>query len=496
MRTDDLSPSFQTPEFQDLLAKYEEMVRQHRTLYFESNDLISLAEYYASQQKIKEADEVIRYALTIHPDNLELHLYECNSLIAKGRLEEAEQKLNQLPDQQDEEVIYTRTAIYLEKGMPEKTDELLIPLVEREDYDPDMLIDIVNLFLDANNETYAHKWLDILFNHTDKEQRLVLETAADFFLTFGHYKEAATEYNRLLDIDPYQINYWLNLSRAYLASEQTEQAFNAVDFALTVEENNPKALEMKGYCYLQGNNIEEAIHCFKQVLPVAEFPANLYQVLESCYSALGQTEKSIQCLNQLLADTTIPNYERAIYYQKLAADQLQLAQYRLCLQNIQQGLKCDPEYAPLYLTLGEYYLHLDNQHAAEIEFAHAEAYTTDQGEGLEQIMETYFRAGYLQETLQHFQLLEKKYPLLADKHYFCAAYCCYVLHDKVNLIKYLVRASIFQQRQGTDSESLQSIGLVQEEEDFLKLAREVSREVSNGSIRAEDYFDLPDQQLS
>ena len=44
MNTDDLSHSFQTPEFLETLANYEEMVRQHRTCYFESNDLILLAE--------------------------------------------------------------------------------------------------------------------------------------------------------------------------------------------------------------------------------------------------------------------------------------------------------------------------------------------------------------------------------------------------------------------------------------------------------------------
>ena len=163
MNTDDLSHSFQTPEFLETLANYEEMVRQHRTCYFESNDLILLAEYYAAQQKIKESDDVIKYALTIHPDNLELQIYQCNSLIASGKLDEAEQLLNKLPDQQDEEVIYARVNICLERGQEEKTDSLLIPLMESEDYELDMMVDIINLFLDANNETYARKWLDLLF---------------------------------------------------------------------------------------------------------------------------------------------------------------------------------------------------------------------------------------------------------------------------------------------------------------------------------------------
>lgn len=495
MKTDDLSHSFQTPEFLETLANYEEMVRQHCTRYFESNDLLLLAEYYVTQQKIKKAEEVISYALTIHPDNLELQIYQCNSLIAKGELDEAEQILNQLPDQQDEEVIYSRVNICLERGQEQKTDSLLIPLVESEAYDPDMLVDIVNIFLDANNETYARKWLDILFEHADNSQTLVLETAADFFMTFNHYQQAIDTYNQLLDIDPYQLDYWLNLTQAYLANEQTEQAFNAIDFALTVKEKHSKALELKGYCYLQSNNPEEAIQYFEQALPDSQAPANLYQILEACYTSLGKDEQSIIYLNKLLDDPEIPDFERAIYYQKLAARHLQLSHFDSCLECALKGLEYDDGYAPLYLILGEYYLFDNDQHSAEQEFAHAEAYATDEKELQEQIFGAYFRASYFHEALKCFQQMEEKYPLMVDKYYFCAAYCCYAIHDETNLMKYLVRGNTILQQFQDKNERLQLSDMTPEVEDFMKMIREAHHGIEEGSIHPEDYFDLPERPI-
>lgn len=495
MKGDDLSHSFQDPEFLEILANYEEMVRQQNTRYFESSELILLAEYYANKQDAREADEVIRYALTIHPDNLELRIYECNSLIAQGRLDEAEQKLNQIPDQQDEEVIFIRANLYLEKDQPEKADELLIPLAESEDYDPDMLIDITNLFLDANNETYAQKWLDKLFECADKGQASVLETAAEFYLHFGYYSQAIDCYNQLLDIDPYQFNYWLNLTRAYLANEQIEQAFNAIEFALAVEENHPKALELKGYCYLQSENPEEAIQYFEQILPVTETPANIYHILEICYTSLGKIEKSIEYLNKLLDLPDIPDFERAICYHRLATYYLQVSQPEQSLKSILAGLKHDSGNASLYLSLGEYYLFMDDKRSAELEFAHAEAFATDSDEVQAQILEVYFRAGYFEKTLQLFRQLEKQYPEKAERFYFCASYCCYILHEEADLIKYLVRACIFRQRDGIKDEQLQPTGLMPKEEDFLKLVLEVKQKIADGSIRPEDYFDIPDKPL-
>lgn len=46
--------SFLTPKFQELLKQFEEMIEQGKSVYFDSNDLTCLAEYYASQGKPKK----------------------------------------------------------------------------------------------------------------------------------------------------------------------------------------------------------------------------------------------------------------------------------------------------------------------------------------------------------------------------------------------------------------------------------------------------------
>ena len=47
--------SFLTPKFQELLKQFEEMIEQGKSVYFDSNDLTCLAEYYASQGKPKKS---------------------------------------------------------------------------------------------------------------------------------------------------------------------------------------------------------------------------------------------------------------------------------------------------------------------------------------------------------------------------------------------------------------------------------------------------------
>lgn len=45
----DMSSYFEDPEFKEALAKYEGMVESHTPAYFEADELIDIAEYYASK---------------------------------------------------------------------------------------------------------------------------------------------------------------------------------------------------------------------------------------------------------------------------------------------------------------------------------------------------------------------------------------------------------------------------------------------------------------
>lgn len=121
----DLSSSFKSPHFKKLLTQYEEMIRQHTSIYFEGNELTLLAEYYASRKMVSQSKEVLQYALSIHPDNLDIQLYLCHTLLAEGKLAEAEKILNSLSDQEDSEVNLLRATIYLEKKNWKKRKKFL-----------------------------------------------------------------------------------------------------------------------------------------------------------------------------------------------------------------------------------------------------------------------------------------------------------------------------------------------------------------------------------
>ena len=52
-----------------LITNYEEAKAENRQLYLDADQLADIADWYASERKFEEAQEVITYGLKIHPGN-------------------------------------------------------------------------------------------------------------------------------------------------------------------------------------------------------------------------------------------------------------------------------------------------------------------------------------------------------------------------------------------------------------------------------------------
>ena len=77
----DMSSYFEDPEFKEALAKYEGMVESHTPAYFEADELIDIAEYYASKGRHKDADKAIDLTLQLHPENTDALVFRIRSLM-------------------------------------------------------------------------------------------------------------------------------------------------------------------------------------------------------------------------------------------------------------------------------------------------------------------------------------------------------------------------------------------------------------------------------
>ena len=129
---EDPASVFSQPEFKASLAKYEQMIQDGIHVYFEAEELTLIAEYYANAGDMKSSEEAIDYAISLHPENLDVQIYKCHTLFSHKKIQEAQQLLYSLPDQNDYEVRLLYTELALIQGDAEKSKTPVRTMLRRE----------------------------------------------------------------------------------------------------------------------------------------------------------------------------------------------------------------------------------------------------------------------------------------------------------------------------------------------------------------------------
>ena len=205
----DLSSYFEDPEFKELLAKYEGMVHDHTSIYFDAEELTDIAEYYASKDREADAEKAIDFALLLHPSNTDALVFKARSLCIKGKLNEAYQVMNLIEDTSDREVKFLKAELLIEEGRMDEADEIYQELAESEDESIEVLMDIALSYMDANRKEMAFQWLEKIrskgINVTNNQK--FRDIWCDFCMTFNEPSKALEAYQITLDEYPYSISH-------------------------------------------------------------------------------------------------------------------------------------------------------------------------------------------------------------------------------------------------------------------------------------------------
>lgn len=481
----DLSSSFNTPEFQAILRKYEEMKQNHTHVYLESNELTHLAEYYAYQGDSKASEAVIDYGLQLHPENLDILIYKCNNLAAKGKLNDALFLLESIPDQGDREVRLTYAGLCLERHDIEAAEKIFNQLAIDEEEETNTFLDIADIYMDANLGEQAYYWLQKAYSQSPDDIE-VLESMADYYYSFESVKQATVFYNKLLDEDPYSLYYWTELTRCYLQTGDIEKAMESVEFALAIDENNLTCIEMKGYCFQLLGDGPSACECYQQVEQALPNKARIRMILMACYFLDKKYKETLEYCNKLLESDELEEFEKAVVYHKRAICHLVDGQFEESEKDVKNGLACDKEFSDLYIIQGELFLSEGKMIEAESSFRRAESFSMEKAETIHQAAITYMRYEHFDEAASTYLWMEKEYPEEVKQFYGYIAFCHYRRRDKENLFKYLIRCCIYTPESLTNPIFIEKD--MGEDQMFFHLAQKLSEQIQKGEIDPAPYL--------
>ncbi len=285
---------FQSKEFKDNLHKYEAARKAGSSIYLDPDELTDIAEYYHLHGKLNDALEVISTAMEMFPGATQPLAFRARAAILMGgTAEEAMSYANMIENKNDLDYYYIIAEIMIADNRTDDAEDYLEQMenqVDDEDLE-DYYLDVATLFADYDTFNLAQAWLD---KCEDDQEEDYIELQGRIALSRNEFEDAARIYNRLIDIDPYQVSYWNGLASAQYIASKLDDSIESSDFALAIEPDNADALLNKANCLTMLNHLEEALRLYQRYQQLQPKSEVADMGIAAIYMGKGELVKSLK----------------------------------------------------------------------------------------------------------------------------------------------------------------------------------------------------------
>ncbi|MEI2758903.1 MAG: tetratricopeptide repeat protein [Bacteroidia bacterium] len=275
------------------VQRFEEMLRNHETYFFDADSLIKITDFYLEKFDYDKAMEVIKYGQNLHPDNTAFKAKEAYITHLQGNSEEALEMINQLltVNPKNEDLYLIKGLIYNSLGMFPEGRKTFKELLSFTEFKEDVCFHIAQTYLQTFDYHGAiHYFKNCLFEN--KKNEVAADELSECFDRAGRASEGITYFQALIDQDPYNALFWFHLGQMYQCCIEYEKAINAYDYCILIDENMDEAYIQSGQCHMLAGNYEKAIQAFKQSFEYNTPEAFVYDNIAQCYFELGNHEES------------------------------------------------------------------------------------------------------------------------------------------------------------------------------------------------------------
>ena len=285
------------------IKNFDEMLKRGESEYLEISTYEFLIDHFVEMGEFKKALKACELGLHQHPYSGEMKVDYAQVLFQTGHLEESLTMLEEAENFQpgDIEISLLRANILLQQNkFAESIVEFEKTLPIREDEDLvyySMGLANVGLGHMAKAISCFKRTLEVNINHEDA--LLELTTCLDLTDQLG---ASLPFYTKFIDADPYSASAWYNMGIVNDKLKKYEDALQAYDYAIIIEEDFSSAYFNMGNTYMSVANYDKALECFKKTEELEEWDdPNLFLCFGQCHHRLREFEKAIRFYHKSIA---------------------------------------------------------------------------------------------------------------------------------------------------------------------------------------------------
>ncbi len=258
---DDLSEA----QFKSELDRFEQMIEQNDSLYFDSEMLEQIVDHYMIKNQVKKALSAIDHAKIQHPAKLVFDLRKAQIFSSTGKLKESLLLLQGIEKLEpvNVEILVTKASVFSQlRDHPKAIKYLEKALVlakefgdndEAEEIRFDLALEYENI-LDFHTAIRVLK--DIMANSPENESAIY--EIAYCYERISEFDECIDYYNRYIDNNPYSFTAWYNLGNIYFLKQNIEKALWAYDYSIVINDEFSSAHFNMANTYMQSGEYLKA----------------------------------------------------------------------------------------------------------------------------------------------------------------------------------------------------------------------------------------------
>ncbi len=284
----------------ELVARYESIQSGGgESLYFDTDEIVEIAEHYEAGDDFAKVLQVVEFGLMLHPGSDVLKLKQAKALLFLERIDEVHTLMGTILDEGVEATLIRAELQYFDNDS-EAGHRLLLSLLNHKEVWEDECFDALDIYIHYNHFEGMEEFVARAEARLPDPRGLWREVAAAYEETDNH-AAAVKFYNRLLDRDPYSFIDWFALAKVEAMARRYDQALEACDFALAIQENDESVLLFKGYCYYDSGRYAQAVEQFLESLEFTSQKSVVYELIGECYIKSEEPARALEYFGKALA---------------------------------------------------------------------------------------------------------------------------------------------------------------------------------------------------
>ncbi|MGO1243539.1 MAG: tetratricopeptide repeat protein [Sphingobacterium sp.] len=259
--TDDNYGFDSAKEMRETIATYESMIRDDQEYFFDSDVFYNIVAYYLEgKQDPVKALQAIEIAHRQHSYDATFLVQESQIYASIGKYDKAHEILEKASvlEPNNEAISIIRGNLERIRGNVELAKQHYLEALQNDADHALVYESIALLYMDQNKTEKGLKYLKKSLDH-DIDNLSAIDALSACCIELGHPEEGLPYYTKYLDHDPYSVLGWINYGVTLEALGRLDEAIDAYDYAIAIDETFVPSYYGKASVLLQQKKNDDAI---------------------------------------------------------------------------------------------------------------------------------------------------------------------------------------------------------------------------------------------